>query len=110
MDKALLLSALKKKPVPIKVNDVTLHLRPMSVAQKEAFALWRKDNPNGGGVVGRLIAASLCDEAGNLLLATPEEANDLDGGPADLLCNRIIELNGLGAPEPGKESSPTGNP
>lgn len=108
MNKADLLAGLKKRPVPVEVNGVTLHLKPLTVAEKEKFALWRKDNPGGAGVVGRLLAASLCDEAGAPILDAPEDANDLDGAVADVLCERILDINGMRGADAKKEPAPIG--
>ena len=110
MNKADALASLKKQPVPVEVNGVTLFLKPLTVGQKEAFALWRKDNPGAAGVVGRLLAASLCDAGGALILDGPDDAADLDAALVDVLCERVIDLNGLRGADPGKESSPAGTP
>ena len=80
MNKADVLAGLRKKPVPVAVGELSLFLKPLTVGQKEAFAMWRKGNPGPVGVVSRLLAASLCDADGNLLLASADEAADLDGG------------------------------
>jgi hypothetical protein len=91
------LAGLRKKPVAVQVGELTVHVKPLTVGQKEAFALWRKDNPGPAGVVGKLIAASLCDESGALLLDGPEQVAELDGALCEALCERIAELNGMKA-------------
>ncbi|AMV23416.1 hypothetical protein VT84_03335 [Gemmata sp. SH-PL17] len=107
MTKEDLIAALKKKPITVTVGDVEVFVKPLTVAEKEKFAAWRKDNPGPIGVVGRLLAASLCDESGALLFAGPEEVADLDGALAEQVWDRVIEISGMGA-DPKKASSPSG--
>jgi hypothetical protein len=101
VSKVDVLAGLRKKPVAVTVGDVTVHVKPLTVGQKESFAAWRKDNPGPVGVVGKLIAASLCDESGALLLGSPDEVADLDGGLCEVLCDKIAELNGMKAKAEG---------
>jgi hypothetical protein len=109
MNKSDTLAAIKKQPVAVEVGGgVSVFVKPLTVRAKEEFAAWRRDNPGPVGVVGRLLALSLSDETGALLLSGPEEAADLDGDLADRLCDRILEINNMKAPDPKKGSSPNG--
>ncbi|VTR92165.1 unnamed protein product [Gemmata massiliana] len=98
MTKADAIAALKKKPVAVTVGDVTVFVKPLTIAGKEQFAAWRQGNPNAG-VVAPLLAASLCDDTGALLFAGPEEVADLDADLSDKVCNTILDINGMRAPD-----------
>jgi hypothetical protein len=100
------LAGLRKRPVLL--EEFGVYVKPLTVGQTADFAKWRKANPDSMDVVALLVSLSLCDADGGMLLASPQDAHDLDMKLCEALCERIIELNGLTEkPDPKADSSVT---
>lgn len=97
MTKEDVLAGLRRQPVPFEAGGLRLLLKPWTAATRTEFAVWRAANPGPEGLMSKLFALSVCDEAGSLLFsgANPAELESLDGLTLELVGNRVVELNGL---------------
>jgi hypothetical protein len=81
---------------PVEVAGVLV--RPWTAAERLDFLAWNRAN-KGGDVYAQLVARSVCDAAGALLLA-PADVDALDGAAVEEIGDRAIGLNRLGANAP----------
>jgi hypothetical protein len=107
MTKADVIAGLAGKPVPFTVHGLDVLLRPLRYSDRtEAFNWYRdnKDAPNAGvGLQRKLVAMSVCDESGSLLLSEAD-VDLLDSLKIDAIAKEISRRSGTDGKdeEPGK--------
>jgi hypothetical protein len=105
--KSELLAKFTPKPVKVDLTTVaaTVHILPWSLNERLAFREWAAGAKNNlPAVYRRMIASSVCDEAGKLLFSEGD-LQTIGGEVAEELAENINELNGIVGRDAKKGSS-----
>lgn len=105
------LAQLKSKPSLFKGEGFEVMLRPITFEERQKLMAWIKENENsstkGMDLERKLVAMTLCDDSGNLLIRDEKEVGDLDPDKVDEIAMEAGRRAGLNKSNEKKMTQPS---